>query len=61
MISIVMPTYNQGRYLRESLDSLLTQTYPHWELVEVPALVVGRHDDTDGHRPTSAFNLRLAW
>jgi len=35
MISIVMPTYNQGRYLRESLDSILAQTYPHWELVVV--------------------------
>jgi glycosyltransferase involved in cell wall biosynthesis len=35
LISIVLPTFNGERYLRESLDSCLKQTYPHWELVIV--------------------------
>ncbi len=28
-----MPTYNGARYLAQSLDSLLNQDYPNWELV----------------------------
>ena len=32
-VSIVTPTYNSGRYLRETVDSVLAQTFPAWELV----------------------------
>jgi glycosyltransferase involved in cell wall biosynthesis len=35
LISIVLPTFNGERYLREALDSCLKQTYRHWELVVV--------------------------
>ncbi|MBF0528044.1 MAG: glycosyltransferase [Deltaproteobacteria bacterium] len=32
-ISILMPTYNtSAEYLREALDSVIDQLYPHWEL-----------------------------
>lgn len=31
-ISILMATYNGGKYLRQQLLSLITQTYPHWQL-----------------------------
>jgi glycosyltransferase involved in cell wall biosynthesis len=33
LISIVMNCYNGEKYLREAIDSVRTQTYPHWELV----------------------------
>jgi len=33
LVSVVIPTYNQAGYLREALDSLLKQTYQHWEAV----------------------------
>ena len=33
MISIVLPVYNGERYLRESIDSVLSQTYQNWELL----------------------------
>jgi glycosyltransferase involved in cell wall biosynthesis len=32
-ISIVVPSYNQGRFLRATLDSVLGQNYPNLELI----------------------------
>ena len=32
-ISVVIPTYNAAKFLREALDSLLAQTFPDWEAV----------------------------
>lgn len=34
-ISIVMPVYNGEKYLRESIESVLEQTYLNWELILV--------------------------
>ena len=31
-ISIVMPAYNAGKFIRESINSVLTQTYNDWRL-----------------------------
>lgn len=35
LISIVVPVYNAERFVRETMDSVLAQTYPHWELLLV--------------------------
>ena len=35
LISIVLPTYNGARYLRESIESVLRQTTSEWELIIV--------------------------
>lgn len=33
LISVLMPVYNtRPKYLRKALDSVIEQTYPHWEL-----------------------------
>jgi glycosyltransferase involved in cell wall biosynthesis len=34
-VSISMPVYNARAYLAEALDSLIAQSYPHWELIAV--------------------------
>jgi glycosyltransferase involved in cell wall biosynthesis len=31
LVSIVTPSYNQGRFIRETIDSILTQDYPNLE------------------------------
>ena len=33
LVSIVMPSYNTERYIRDSIDSVLAQTYTNWELL----------------------------
>jgi glycosyltransferase involved in cell wall biosynthesis len=34
-VSVVLPTYNGSRFLRESIDSILAQSYSNWELILV--------------------------
>jgi glycosyltransferase involved in cell wall biosynthesis len=43
-ISLVLPTYNGGRFLRESIDSCLRQTFTDFELIVV---IDGSTDETD--------------
>lgn len=33
MISVVIPVYNAEKYLKKSLESILRQTYPEWEMI----------------------------
>lgn len=35
LISVIVPCYNQGHFLSETLDSVMVQTYKHWECIIV--------------------------
>ena len=35
LVSIVMPNYNGAKYVRESIDSIIAQSYENWELLFV--------------------------
>ncbi len=35
LVSIITPAYNCAKYIGETIDSVLAQTYPHWEMLIV--------------------------
>lgn len=51
LVSIIMPSYNTGKFIKESIESVLAQTYQNWELIIVDDC---SNDNTD--EIVSAFN-----
>lgn len=57
LVSVVIPTYNHAHFLGRALQSVLDQTYPHWEV-----LVVDNHSQDSTEDVIKGFNdtrLRL--
>lgn len=44
LVSVIMPSWNTGKFIEESINSVLNQTYKNWELIIVDDCST---DDTD--------------
>jgi len=45
LVSIIMPSYNTGRFIKETIESVLAQTYSQWELIIVDDCSCDNTDD----------------
>lgn len=45
LVSIIMPSYNTGRFISETIESVLAQSYSKWELIIVDDCSTDNTDD----------------
>ena len=48
LVSIIMPSYNTGRFIKETIESVLAQTYTDWELIIVDDCSTDNTDEVVG-------------
>ena len=45
LVSIIMPSYNTSKYIKETIESVLVQSYENWELIIVDDCSTDNTDD----------------
>ncbi len=45
LVSIIMPSYNTGKYISTTIESVMQQTYSHWELIIVDDCSIDNTDE----------------
>ena len=55
LISVIMSVYNGEKYIKESIDSILQQTYKHFEFI----IVDDHSEDSTNHILTSLLDPRV--
>lgn len=55
LVSVIMPTYNRASLIGAAIESVLAQTYPHFELI-----VIDNFSDDDTERVVLAYAARDA-
>lgn len=58
LVTVIVPTLNQGKYIAETLDSIFMQDYPHFECLIMDG---GSTDDTLEVLRRYAHDPRLIW
>jgi glycosyltransferase involved in cell wall biosynthesis len=56
LVSVVTPSFNQGRFIRATIESVLSQDYPH---IEYTVMDGGSTDETAA--VVSEYSSRLTW
>jgi glycosyltransferase involved in cell wall biosynthesis len=56
LVSVIIPNYNYGRFLKQAIDSVLAQTYPR-----VEALVVDDGSKDDSEEVLRGYGERIRW
>ena len=51
MFSIIIPTYNQDYLLKKCLESVIKQTFEHWEVI-----IVNNYSNDDTIKVYQSFN-----
>lgn len=58
LVSIIMPSFNTGKYIEQAICSVLTQSYINWELIVVDDC---SSDNTDEILETFLFDKRIKY